>query len=83
MRLLTLGLALLLALPAFARKQKTQIDLGGKQAKIARPASRPPKVRSGLLKKPSRKQRKQWEARNRSLEPRPQREGDGAGKPPQ
>jgi hypothetical protein len=82
MRLFTFGLALLLALPVLAKKQKTQIDLGGRQAKIARPASRPPKVKTGLLKKPNRKQQKRWEARNKSLEPRPQREGE-TGAPPQ
>jgi hypothetical protein len=39
-------------------------------------------VKTGLLKKPNRKQQKRWEARNKSLEPRPQREGE-TGAPPQ
>ena len=75
MRCLLLVLTLVLALPVFAKKNDTRIDLGGSRAKIAKPPSRPPKVKSGMLKKPSRKQQKQWEARNKAVRPKTTSEG--------
>lgn len=82
MRILTLLAVLWLALPLAAKKPQPRMDLGGSRAKIAKPASRPPKVKSGLLKKPGRKQQKQWEARNKAIQPRTKSEGE-TGNPPE
>ena len=82
MRVLTLIAVLVLALPLMAKKPQSRFNLGGPKAKIAKPASRPPKLKSGLLKKPRRKQQKQWEARNKAIQPRPKPEGE-TGNPPE
>ncbi len=82
MRFLTLIAVLLVALPLAAKKPQPRFDLGGPKAKIAKPASRPPKVKSGLLQKPGRKQQKQWEARNQAIQPRTKSEGE-TGNPPE